>query len=44
MFKLKLFLDLKINSVLQTSGYQWGEGKGKGQYKGQRLRGTNYLV
>ena len=26
----------------QTSGYQWGEGRGKGQYRGRGLRGTNY--
>ena len=28
----------------QTSGYQWGEGRGKGQDKGRGLRGTNYYV
>ena len=26
----------------QTHGYQWGEGKGKGQDKGRGLKGTNY--
>ena len=26
----------------QTSGYQWGEGRGEGQYRGRGLRGTNY--
>ena len=26
----------------QTSGYQWGEGSGEGQYRGRGLRGTNY--
>ena len=26
----------------QTSGYQWGQGKGEGQYRGRLLRGTNY--
>ena len=26
----------------QTSCYQWGEGKGEGQYRGRRLKGTNY--
>ena len=26
----------------QTSGYQQGEGRGKRQYRGKRLRGTNY--
>ena len=26
----------------QTSGYQWGEGTGEGQYRGRGLRGTNY--
>ena len=28
----------------QTSGYQWGEGSGEEQYRGKRLRGTNYYV
>ena len=28
----------------QTSGYKWREGRGKGQYKGMELRGTNYYV
>ena len=28
----------------QTSGYQWGEGGGKGHDRGRRLRGTNYYV
>ena len=27
-----------------TSGYQWGEGKRKGQEIGRGLRGTNYYV
>ena len=22
----------------QTGGYQWGEGRGEGQYRGRRLR------
>ena len=26
----------------QTGGYQWGEGRGEGQYRGRGLRGTNY--
>ena len=26
----------------QTSGYQWGEGSGEGQYRHRGLRGTNY--
>ena len=26
----------------QTSGYQWGEGRGEGQYRVGGLRGTNY--
>ena len=26
----------------QTSGYQWGEGRGDGQDSGTRLRGTIY--
>ena len=26
----------------QTSGYQWGEGRGEGQNRGRELRGTNY--
>ena len=28
----------------QTSGYQWGEGKGEVQDRGRELRGTNYYV
>ena len=28
----------------QTSGYQWGERRGKGQDRGIRLRDTNYYV
>ena len=24
----------------QTSGYQWGEGRGEGQYRGRGVRGT----
>ena len=27
-----------------TSGYHWGEGRGKGQDEGRELRGTNYYV
>ena len=27
-----------------TSGYQWGKGKTKGQEIGRGLRGTNYYV
>ena len=26
----------------QTSGYQWGEGRKEGQYRGRGLRGTKY--
>ena len=26
----------------QTSGYQWGEGSGEGQYSGRGLRGINF--
>ena len=26
----------------QTSDCQWREGKGEGQYRGRRVRGTNY--
>ena len=26
----------------QTSGYQWGEGRGEGQYRDRGIRGTNY--
>ena len=26
----------------QTSGYQWEEGRGEGQYKGRRLKGIKY--
>ena len=26
----------------QTNAYQWGEGRGKGQYRGRGLRDTNY--
>ena len=28
----------------QTSGYQWGEGRGEEQVKGMGLRDTNYYV
>ena len=28
----------------QTSGYQWGCGKGKGKDRGNGVRGTNYLL
>ena len=28
----------------QTSGYQWGEGRGKGPYGGGGLGGTSYYV
>ena len=28
----------------QTSGYQWGEGSGKGQDRGRGLRSTCYWV
>ena len=28
----------------KTSGYQWGEGSGKGQYREMGLRHTNYYV
>ena len=28
----------------QTSGYQWGEGSGEGQYSNRGLRGINYYV
>ena len=28
----------------QTSGYQWGELWGEGQYRGSGLRDTNYQV
>ena len=28
----------------QTSGYHWEEGRREGQYKGRRLRDTNYEV
>ena len=28
----------------QTSGYQWGEGRGKGQDRGKGLRDTNYYL
>ena len=41
----------KSNSLLltaevrkQTSGDQWGEGRGEGQERGRGLRGTNYYV
>ena len=26
----------------QNNGYQWGEMKGEGQYKGGEVRGTDY--
>ena len=28
----------------QTSGYQWGERSGEGQYKGRGLTAINYYV
>ena len=28
----------------QTSGYQWGDGRGERQNRGMGLRGTNYYV
>ena len=28
----------------QTSGYHCGEGRGKGQNRGRRVRGTNFYV
>ena len=28
----------------ETSGYQWGEGKGEGQDRGMRLRSMNYYT
>ena len=28
----------------QTSGYQWGEGRSKGQDRDWGLRGTNYFM
>ena len=28
----------------QTRGYQWGEGRGKGQDRSRGLRDTNYYV
>ena len=37
----------KINRLRyrkQTSGYQWGEGSGKGHNRGRGLRDTNYYV
>ena len=27
-----------------TGGYQWGEGRGEGQYRRRGLQGTNYYV
>ena len=32
------------NTVVLTSGYQWGKGRGEGQYGSRGLRGTNYYV
>ena len=29
---------------VQTSGYQWGEGNGKRQYRGRGIKGVNYYV
>ena len=26
----------------QTSGYQWGKGRGEGEYRGRGVIGTNY--
>ena len=34
----------KISFREHTSGYHWGEGKGKGQDWGRGLRDTNYYV
>ena len=28
----------------QTSGYQWGEGRGEGQYRARRVKGTNLCI
>ena len=28
----------------QISGYQWGEGRGEGKYRGRGLRGTDYKI
>ena len=28
----------------QTNGYQWEEGRGRGQNRGRGVRGTNYYV
>ena len=28
----------------QTSGYQWGEGREEGQYKGEGLTYTHYYI
>ena len=28
----------------QTTGFQWGEGRGEGQDRGKGLRGTNYYA
>ena len=28
----------------QTSGYQWGVGRGEGQYRDEKVGGTNYWV
>ena len=28
----------------QTSGYQWGQGRREGQYRGRGVQGTNYHV
>lgn len=28
----------------QTSGYQWGEGSGEGQYRARRVKGTNLCI
>ena len=28
----------------QASGYQWGEGRGKGQYRGRGLADANYYI
>ena len=33
-----------IDTREQTSGYHWGEGKGKGPDRGMGLRGTDYYV
>ena len=43
---VNIILKKEANSQIQkrTSGYQWGEGRGKGQYRGKGLSYTPFIV